>query len=136
MKFSSSFSIETKSWQKHQSLSDSNNLADFNNVNKYFLPRKSSQKTYRKKILTKNSKKFPKKIKEKSKKFPNNFSKIPNFENIQFPISHLGLFDHNMQKLGNSVKSTNNPMSRFGLIEGKWSWYWLSCTRKLHIVGF
>ena len=44
-----SFSIETKSWQKHQSLSDSKNLAELNNVNKNFSqenpPKKSSQKT-------------------------------------------------------------------------------------------
>ena len=48
-----SFSIETKSWQKRQSFWDSNNLVDFNNVNKEFLPRKSSQK-----FLQKNPKKF------------------------------------------------------------------------------
>ena len=38
----SSFFIETKSWQKHQSLSDSNKLADINNMNKEFLPKNSS----------------------------------------------------------------------------------------------
>ena len=33
--------FETKSWQKHQSLLDSNKLtADFNNINKEFLPKK------------------------------------------------------------------------------------------------
>ena len=35
------------------SLSDSNNLAEFNNLNKEFLPKKSSQKYPTKKILQK-----------------------------------------------------------------------------------
>ena len=48
-----SFFIETKSWQKHQSISDSNKLVDFNNINKYFL-KTSSQKNLPKKILQKN----------------------------------------------------------------------------------
>ena len=39
-----SFCLETKSWQTHQFLPYSNNLADFNNVNKEFLPKKSSPK--------------------------------------------------------------------------------------------
>ena len=56
-----SFSIETKSWQKHQSLSDSNNLADFNNVNKEFFPRKSSQKSSQKILPKSSSKKIPSK---------------------------------------------------------------------------
>ena len=57
---SSFFCIETKSWQKHQSLSDSNNLANLNNVNKEFLPKKSSQKNPPQKKLPKNStKKIP-----------------------------------------------------------------------------
>jgi hypothetical protein len=48
--------------KKNQFLPYSNNLADFNNVYKEFLPRKSSQRIPRKKILTKNfSKKFLKK---------------------------------------------------------------------------
>ena len=54
---SSFFFIETKSGQKHQSLSDSNNLADFNNVNKEFLPKKFLQDKS-KKILQKIFKKF------------------------------------------------------------------------------
>ena len=99
--FLPSFSIETKSWQKHQSLSDSNNLADLNNVNKEFLPRKSSKKFLQKKlnknppkkILRINSQKIPQKnptkIPKKSQKNPNNFSKVPNFENNQFLTSHL-----------------------------------------------
>ena len=37
-----------------------------------------------------NSKKLQKKIHKKSKEIPKNFSNIPNFENIQFPKSHLG----------------------------------------------
>ena len=60
----------------------SNNLVDFNNVNKKFLPKNSSQKNPPKKFLPKNSpKKFlpknswQKKINKKSKKCPNNFSK-------------------------------------------------------------
>ena len=63
----SSFFFETKSEQKHQSLSDSNKLADFNNISKEFLPKKSSQK-----ILPKNPNKkiLQKKIQEKSKKLP------------------------------------------------------------------
>ena len=51
-----------KSLQKDQSLSDSNNVADFNNVNKEFL-----QKNPPKKVLQKNS---PKKIQENPKKTP------------------------------------------------------------------
>jgi hypothetical protein len=74
------FFFETKSWQKHQSLSDSNKLVDFNTVNKEFLPKKSSQKSSQKnppkKILPKIPPKtfLKKKIQEKSKKFP---PKIP-----------------------------------------------------------
>ena len=71
---------------------NSNNLADFNNVNKEFLPENSSQKIPPKKILPKispknnsrkihpkkflkNSKKKLPKISKKSKKNSNNFSK-------------------------------------------------------------
>ena len=79
-----SFSIETKSWQKHQSLSDSSNLADFNNVNKEFIPRKSSQKILPKKnppkiFLQKNPRKIkkspqnPEKIQKISKQFLKKF---------------------------------------------------------------
>ena len=100
-----SFFIETKSWQKHQSISDSNKLVDFNNINKYFL-KTSSQKNLPKKILQKilpknppkeilpkrSSQKNPKPPK-KSKKNPKNSKTIPqtvpDFENIQFPTSHL-----------------------------------------------
>ena len=85
-----SFSIETKSWQKHQSLSDSNNLADFNNGNKEFLPKKSSpkkilpKKSPQKNPLKTPSKKFlPKIFRQKnflpkipSEKFPKKFKKI------------------------------------------------------------
>jgi hypothetical protein len=58
-----------------QSLSDSNNLADFNNVNKEFLPKNLPKKTSQK-ILPKNppQKKSKKKIQkippEKSRKNP------------------------------------------------------------------
>jgi hypothetical protein len=70
-------------------ISDSNKLADFNNINKEFLPKtilpkKSSQK---------KSMKNPKNSSKKSRKNPKNFQtisqKVPNFENIQFPTSHL-----------------------------------------------
>ena len=92
-----SFSIETKSWQKHQILWDSNNLVDFNNVYKELIPRKSSLKNPLKKILTKNPK-ILKKIQENSKKFPpknpekiqtisKQFLKIPNFK--KYPINSL-----------------------------------------------
>jgi hypothetical protein len=96
----------------HQFLSDSNNLADFNNVNKEFLPKippkqilqknptkksckkilqkKSSKKSYKKNPTKKSSKKFPKKIPPKnSKNFQTVSQKVPSFENIQFPTSHL-----------------------------------------------
>ena len=88
MKFSflPSFCIETKSWQKHQSLSDSNNLTDFNNINKKFLPRKSSQKNSPKKFLQKKS---PKKSRKNPKNFPTISQKVPSFQNIKFPTSHL-----------------------------------------------
>ena len=56
----------------------------------------SSKKNHSKKFLQKNPppkkivrKNPPKKFQKKSWKNPNNFSKIPNFENIQFPTSHL-----------------------------------------------
>ena len=62
---STSFSIETKSWQKHQSLSDSNYLADFNNVNKEFLPKNPPKKILQKNSSKKNS---SKKIQEKIQK--------------------------------------------------------------------
>ena len=109
---SSSFFFETKSWQKHQFLSDSNKLGNFNNTNKEFLlkksspqknpPEKSSQKIFPKKSFQKillknsaekNSKKNPKNTPLKFWKNPKNFQsisqKVPNFENIQFPTSHL-----------------------------------------------
>ena len=59
-------SITPKSWQKHQFLSHSNNLADFNNVNEEFLPKNPP-----KKILQKDSskKRETKKIPERSKKY-------------------------------------------------------------------
>ena len=41
---SSSFFFETKSWQKQRVLSDSNNLANFNNTSKEFLPKIPPQK--------------------------------------------------------------------------------------------
>ena len=80
---SSSFFFETKSWQKHKFLSDSNKLANFNNTNKEFLPKKSSQKKSSQKssqkIFPKNLpqkiEKNPKNTPLKSKKFANNFSK-------------------------------------------------------------
>jgi hypothetical protein len=50
---------------------------------KKILPKYSSKKSSQKKIFQKN---FAKKIPPKN---PKNFSKIPNFENIQFPTSHL-----------------------------------------------
>ena len=99
-------SFETKSWQKHHSLSDSNKLVDFNNINKEFLPKnppkkillkessqknpakKFSQKIHPKKIQEKSTK-FPKKILKKSQKFQTIAQKVPNFENIQFPTSFL-----------------------------------------------
>ena len=100
-----SFFIETKSWQKHQSISDSNKLVDFNNINKYFL-KTSSQKNLPKKILQKilpknppkeilpkrssqKNPKPPKKIQEKSKKFQNNSSNSSWF--WKYPIPYIAL---------------------------------------------
>ena len=97
-----SFFIETKSWQKHQFLSDSNKLANFNkckqrippkkilpqkilpkNPPKKSSPKKSPQKNPPRKILPKNSseknsEKYPKNTPLKSWKNPKyfqNFSK-------------------------------------------------------------
>ena len=96
--FSSSFFFETKSWQKHKFLSDSNKLPNFNNTNKEFLPKKnppkkSSQKNPPRKILPKNpSKKSPQKNPPKkilpersSQKIPRKILKLPpwNPEKIQ-----------------------------------------------------
>jgi hypothetical protein len=55
--------------RQNQSLSDSIKLADLNNINKEFLPKKSSPKKFSQKILIKNP---PKKILQKrsSKKDP------------------------------------------------------------------
>jgi hypothetical protein len=87
-----------KSINPFQSLTDSNRLVDLNNINKEFLPKKSSQKKSSKKILPKkSSKKNPRKIQKISlknppknpKKFQTISQKVPNFENIQFPTSHL-----------------------------------------------
>jgi hypothetical protein len=112
LNFLPSFFFQTKSWQKHQYLSDSNKIADFININKEFLakessqkilpkkssqknppPKKSSKKIPPKKILQKKSKKNPKNSSKKSQKNPKTFQtisqKVPNFENIQFPTSHL-----------------------------------------------
>ena len=76
------------------------------NSSKKILPKKSSQKNPPKKILPKNPpkknppKKFlqknpPKNFPMKSKNFPSNFSKKSlDFENIQFPTSHLEAENH------------------------------------------
>ena len=68
-----SICIETKPWQKHSSQK---------NPFKIFLQKILPKKNLSKKFRQKNPQK-------KSKKNPKNFSKIPNFENIQFPTSHL-----------------------------------------------
>ena len=84
--FSISFSIETKSWQKQKSwktkqfLPYSNNLADFNNVNK-----NSFQRIPPKKILPKNfSKKIP--PKKSSKMIPQKFLRF-----WKYPIPYIAL---------------------------------------------
>ena len=110
-KFLPSFCFQTKSWQKDQSLSDSNSLADFNNVNKEFIPKnfpkkifskKSYQKFSPKTILPKNSsndippkkssKKFPKNFPKNSKKksFQNSFS-IKFLRFWKFPLPYIAL---------------------------------------------
>ena len=72
-----SFFFETKSWHKHQFLSDSNKLGNFNNTNKEFLPKKSSpQKILPKNSSEKNSKKNPKNTPLNSRKNPKNFQSI------------------------------------------------------------
>ena len=65
--------------QQNQSMSDSNNLDDFNNAIKEFIQKKNPSKKFIQKILPKKivQKNPPKKIKKKSWKIPNNFSKIP-----------------------------------------------------------
>ena len=70
----SSFFFETKSWQKHQFLSDSNKLANFNNTNKEFVAKKSSQKIPQKNLPKKSSQKNPPKmiLQKNSKKNPKN----------------------------------------------------------------
>ena len=97
-------------------ISDSNSLADFNNVNKKILPQKilpkNSPQIILQKILQKvlpkkippktflqkknppknpkkNTKKHRPKIPPKSKEFPKNFSKISNLENTQSPTWHM-----------------------------------------------
>ena len=59
------------------------------NSPKKFLPKKFLQKKSYKKIPQKKSKKFPKKSRKKPKNFQTISQKVPNFENIQFPTSHL-----------------------------------------------
>jgi hypothetical protein len=109
---SSSFFIQTKSWQKHQSLSDSNNLADFNNVNKEFLPENPP-----KKILQKNP---PKKIlqKKSSKKNPRKIQKIPpkNPEKIQ-KIFKQFLKKFLILKISNSLHRTWRLKTLSGLFK-------------------
>ena len=82
--------IEIKSWQTNQSLSYSNNLADFNNVNKEFLQKNFSQKNPPKKFLQKNSsKKILQKIppKNSSKKIPKKIQK----RFLKYPMPYIAL---------------------------------------------
>ena len=71
-----SLCFETKSWQTSQF-----------QCKQRIPPKKSSQKNPSKKFLPKN---LPGNSPKMLKKFPNNFSKnSKDFENIQFPTSHL-----------------------------------------------
>jgi hypothetical protein len=90
--------ITPKSCQKHKFHSYSNTLADFNNVNKEFLSKNSSQKNTSQKILTKkiSQKNFPNKFLPKNsfqkflpkipKKIPKILNKLPK-KSIKFPYN-------------------------------------------------
>ena len=104
--FLPSFSITPKSWQKQKSWKTKNNSTKSSsqkNPHNKFLPKKSFQKIFPKNFLKKhpsnplknspkNFQKIPKKLHKNlpknQKKNPINFSK-KDFENIQFPTSHL-----------------------------------------------
>jgi predicted PurR-regulated permease PerM len=98
--------------QNAQSLSASNKLFDFNNMNKEFLPKRSSQKKTPKEFLQKN----PRKIQKILQKNPRKIQKILQKNPEKFPKnSKQFLKEFLILKISNSLHRTWRPKTLSGL---------------------